>query len=68
MFELSLAILVFPPTATPTRESSEIAGNWINFLYNISRASQGDLKTALKKFEVVFQPNIFEDVFQSLIF
>ena len=56
-------IFVFPPT----RESSEIVGIWINFFSNISRDTQGDLKTAFKKFEVIFQPKLFEVIFQNYV-
>ena len=57
-----------PPTRPPARNSSEIAGNELNLLTNICRATQGDPKTALKKVQVVFQPENFEVVFQKYFF
>ena len=63
--ETELALFSYFPPPTPTRESSEIVGIWINFISNISRDTQGDLKTAFKKFEVVFQPKLFEVIFQN---
>ena len=58
-----LALFSIPP-ATPGN-SSEIAGNELNLLINICRDTQVDPKTALKKFEVIFQPENFEIVFQN---
>ena len=42
--------IIQPPTTHPTTwNSSEIAGNWFNLLYNIIRTAQGNLKTVFKK-------------------
>ena len=65
--ELAL-ISINPATRPPARNSSEIAGIWINLLYNINRATQEDLKSALKKFEVVFQPEYPKVIFQFNFF
>ena len=50
-----------------TRKSSDLAGIQQNLLSNIDRYSKAELKTALQKFEVVFQPANFEVIFQNII-
>ena len=65
--KLNLSLLLIPPTQPLDQKSRDLAGIQQNLLSNIDTHSKADLKTALKKFEVVFQPENFEVVFQNFI-
>ena len=42
-----------PATHPAARNSSEISGIWFNLLFNFGRTAQGDLKSALKKLNLI---------------